>query len=207
MLPEYAQIFDQPNLNCFTKILKPLSLGHLFLLDSIKSPVLHEPEKAELQDYLFAVWLCSFFHDEALQKINEEAQESILEEIRTWGEDCGFNRLNTIEQIKNFTEYLKFYLTFPKRWSETQSKKASASPWHLFLVLSLQKELGITEAEGWRMPTNKAFVYFSSIAEGYYGDDKLVTEEDEGFAEKLKVIGKVERMEKAFKEQKEQNER
>jgi hypothetical protein len=185
MLKEYVNLLDEPKWECFSRELKPLSLGHIFLLESINSPLIQSPEKSELADFLLAVWICSFSYNVAIEKVKAE---NIGEMIFDWGMEWGEKELEAITQIKIWNEYLKHYLTSPKRWKTEKSGDSSSTPWMLFLVLFLQKELGITENQAWNMPCNRAFAYFACVNEKWNGDENYITEDEENAKQTLEEL-------------------
>lgn len=175
MLPEFASLLETPTFKAFGIALAPLSLGHVFLLESIQSPLITNTAKAEISDLLLLVLVCSRPYQEASKTLKDPELATRIESMaQTWAKTL--SKTTTIEeQAKTIEAYLLHYLQAPPRWGGSGSRLKT--PWQLYLITQLQKELGITEQEAWSMPCNKAFGYYAAIAEGY-GDKELMTDEE-----------------------------
>jgi hypothetical protein len=173
MLPEFASLLETPSYKAFGLALAPLSLGHVFLLESIQSPLLLPSAKAELGDLLLCVLVCSRPYTEASKTLGDpELAARIGTLAQTWA--LTLSKTTTLEeQAKAVEAYLLHYLQAPPRWGGDGSKLKT--PWQLFLITELQRHLGVTEQEAWNMPCNKAFAYYAAIAESA-GDKSLMTE-------------------------------
>ena len=184
MLAEFANIIDCPSFKAFSLPLKPLTLGHLFLLESIASPILIAPDTIELADILLAVWICSQSWAAARDSLKDKA---LAELVFEWGKEWGRNKPESVEsETKQFGNYLSHYMKSPPRWETGEANGKSKTPWQLFLITSLQKELGISEIDAWNLEVNKAYTYFATISEAYYGDESLVAEDEVEQADKMK---------------------
>lgn len=190
MLPEFANILDNKKYKAFAFDLMPLTLGHLFILDMVQSPIIIGGNPTA-NDYLMLSVICSRRWNEVIPFIfSDTFARYIIEKAN----DCGIELANAIsknkeenyvnKQIKEITEYLAHYMTAPQRW-QSDNKSTVKSPWQLYLVASLQKELGITEDEAWNMPCNKAFAYFATLAEAYYNDKTIKSELEVKLAKKI----------------------
>lgn len=179
MLPEWDAIFDDRTFAVFGQNLPPLSLGGLFLLQQIDSPLVSPGRPATADDVLLAVYLCARQHEEARRALRspdlvaEWAQWGIQ-----WGRQIGHDiaaRAAAIEaECARFRDYLARWIRAPRRWRKSESAAGTKTPWVIFLVSELRRHYGMTDAEAWALHCSKAFAYYAAICEGH-GDKDLMT--------------------------------
>jgi hypothetical protein len=184
MLPEWEAIFDERTFDVFGLNLPPLSLGGLFLLQQIDSPlVTGTGAGATADDVLMATYLCARPHDDARRALRSpDVVRQWVEWGAAWGQRLGDDiaaRARIVEEeCTRFRDYLAHWLRAPKRWRKPDDTGAGTkTPWMVFLVSELRRHYGMTDAEAWAMPCAKAFAYYAAICEGH-GDKDLVSDKE-----------------------------
>lgn len=182
MLPEWEAIFDDRRFSVFGLDLPPLSLGGLFLLEQIESPLVTGRD-ATADDVLLACYLCARPHEEARRALRApDLASQWVEWGAAWGERLGADiaaRARIIEEeCTRFRDFLSHWIRAPKRWRKPdESPGGTKTPWLVFLVSELRRHYGMSDGEAWAMPCAKAFAYYAAICEGH-GDKDLVSEKD-----------------------------
>lgn len=124
MLAEFANIIDLPDFKAFSLAMKPLQLGHLFLLEAIGSPILVSPDTLELADILLAVWICS---NSWAESRNSLKSKTLAEMIYEWGKEWGESKPESVEaESKAFFNYLQHYMKAPPRWEAAGERNRKA---------------------------------------------------------------------------------
>lgn len=183
MLPEWSAVFDVRPFSVFGRTLPPLTLGSLFLLMEIESPLL-SGKQATADDVLLAAYLASHQHETARQMLRrEQIMTDFVAWGRQWGESLALNATDRAAAVEaectRFRDYIGHWLRAPKRWKKHRDAAANgtATPWPVFLVAELRRHFGMTDAEAWAMPCAKAFAYYAAVCEAH-GDKDLITSTD-----------------------------
>lgn len=158
--------------------LKPLTLGHAFVLLAIESPYITDRKEPEIGDLFAAVWICS--HDWT------ESRDSLVAD--TFKTDC-ITWCNTQADltepdpdIKSFRNYLETYMQVAPRYETfikngepvNPSRKSVRVPWPLAAAWVLMSRM--SEDVAWNMPIVKAFAY---LAADSMFDETLIVDDGE----------------------------
>ena len=190
MLPEWEAVFDDRPFCVFGRTLPPLTLGHLYLLENIRSPVVTGAE-ASPDDVLMAAWLCSHPHLAARQSLRSA---DVAAAWVQWGRDWASTVDATLTgyaaavaaECARFRDYLAHWLRAPRRWKSGEGAAGTKTPWMLFMVAELMRHLNLPEAEVWAMPCAKAFAYYAATCEAQ-GDKDLMTPREAAQVDAIKA--------------------
>lgn len=183
MLPEWEAIFDDRRFPVFGLDLPPLTLGGLFLLQQINSPLVTGTAAATADDVLLAAYLCARPHTEARAALRAaDLARQWVEWGAAWGarlaDDIAARARIIQEECTRFRDYIAHWIRAPKRWRKPdEAGTGTKTPWLVFLVSELRRHYGMSDAEAWGLPCAKAFAYYAAICEGH-GDKDLVSEKD-----------------------------
>jgi len=159
--------------------LKPLSLGHIWLLSAIRSPFIYGGD-ASTDDLLTALSICSKTFEEAKQYSLAPSEEDV-----EWAMHVGEYATSEAlaEAVENYREYFTGYNTTPERFEKTTPEETSKrkTPWFLYMGVVLMKELNISNP--WDIPLVEASSYYAVLCD-INGDESLVSEEEKEILDK-----------------------
>jgi hypothetical protein len=126
-------LIPEPRFRCLRLPLQPLTLGHLFLLQALDSPLLNAGRDVERGDLLLAVAICSRPH--------AKAQRLLLCGWRTtlflwwWGFRC--RHVNIVNECAVFCTYLNEERAMPATVRGNSSRELLAPiEWRLYCELT-----------------------------------------------------------------------
>ena len=166
--------------------LRPLCLGHAYLLLAIGSPYLCAGGVRALRDLITAAWICSQEWDTARDQIVAGIP---AEKIQKWGRELG--EFDLARETAAMEDYVSVYSSTPPRGEIVTSegikkRRAWAVPWPLGMAWTLMER--VSEDRAWSMPLSLAMAY-SAAAADCSGDDSLLSEvEETKIAEGLAAI-------------------
>lgn len=126
--------------------LRPLTVGHLFLLLELENAYPDHPEEAEYSDLMTAVLVCSRDYRRARRMLSSRFGPSFM---RLWGHLT--RRLDWREEARAFGEYLREQLRTPERDSLRRGEELTA-PLAWRLQAMLMAEFHMTPAEALDCP-------------------------------------------------------
>jgi len=151
----------------FSYRLRPLSLGHVFLLHELESPYVGYEGDKHISDALLLVFICSQDHISARAGLQSFWLKCFFQ---IW---CGF--LTQVAIVKGLVE-LEHYLADGLRSPETRRPETGCtsleSPWPYRLLVLLMSELNMSRAEALGLPVSEAWNLWCSLAEAK-GEVKL----------------------------------
>jgi hypothetical protein len=159
MDPVYQTAFCPPAPEVLRRRLRPLSLGHLVLLESIESPFVaiaaREPTPGDLAG---AVYICERSAGELRGAADGEAD---LRKMVGWGLEC--KGLVWQEECARFAAYLRDSLRMPEMWQDEGSRSPVAA-WQ-FSVAAALIGAGLSREEAWEIPVAEALALWAAISE------------------------------------------
>lgn len=158
--------------------LKPLALGHCFILLAADSPYILGTIP-NLMDLALAAGVCSRTFEDAGEWIKSPG---IKKDCTTWGKRC--RGMNFAAESRKLSDYLRDFSAMPSRFLP-KTAKPCLHPWPLFLVAELL-QLNIGESRAWNMPLPMAISITSAYGETQ-GDKSLESEDDRRMIDELKA--------------------
>lgn len=142
--------------------LKPFSLGHVFLLESLGSPIFSGKDcPIEFADIASAVFACAHEHDEAQRNFRKWWFPLF---VRAWGWFAKPNWLR--DDVQAFWKYLSDGMSSPPIQPARQADGKvcqTPGPWlKLFFAMHI---LNMTEADAMRMPVVQLNILYSTWSE------------------------------------------
>lgn len=132
------------------KRLKPLSVGHLILLEYIESPFI-SGSPVSTGDLVNAIFICSRSFEETMEAWQDKGTSH---KITEWGKRVGPFDLE--EKCKLFQEYVGYYHRWPESDSKHEGNGKLGSPEYAVILDVLQSDLNYSESDAINMPYNKA---------------------------------------------------
>lgn len=153
------------------KRLRPFSLWHAHVLEAFDSPLM-DGGPADVQDVIFAAWVCSRTHAESSDWLRNRRAD-IADDCKAWGATV------TPESVTAAGETIREYIRNHTRTVYRHGHKAeeSAAQWTLvYLAFICGGRLdGETVARAWDTPINLAYA-LSVTAQISAGDETFFTE-------------------------------
>lgn len=156
-----------PTPKVLTKQLKPLSCGHVFILQASQSPYYYGGQK-NLNDLVFAVQISSMTFEDAQAAFDVDHVAG----ARQWKRDC--KKLDFAKEAAIFETYWADHVVFPEREIQNNQRR-SLHPWALLVAVKLMPLVG--ESRAWNMPLPMALSLSSALGE-LNGDDSVISEEN-----------------------------
>ncbi len=148
--------------------LRPLTLGHVFLLHEIESPYVGYEGQKRVSDALLCVFICSQAHESARAGLQSVWLRFFF---RFW---CFFlTQRKLLNGLVALEEYRADGLRSPEvKRSANTSRSSLESPWPYRLLVLLMSELHLSRSEALSLPVIEAWNLWCSIAEAK-GEVKL----------------------------------
>lgn len=167
----------------FGRRLRPLSLGHAYLLEAIESPCIMSPHLASRHDVLAAVWICAQPWRRARCSLRGVIAGRGRWRFVLWGAIRRHADWDT--EVRRFIEYVQSYTTTPARNRSTDKRDGSTRvPWPLAVAYAAGARS--FDHQVWDLPLPEVFAYHAAGC-AYAGDKTLKTdyelELDRQFAE------------------------
>jgi len=153
--PFYLAAIPEPRTILGLK-LRPLSLGHIILLNRVGSPFFTEGEPS-FADLATAVLICSLPYKEGLDVLNDPGIDSFMSKWhnRITGSDSvlvrlGFKKPQLIDfpaKFKAFSDYISEHTKTPFYRYEPGDFRPMDCPYSQVIKITLMRDLNITEAE------------------------------------------------------------
>lgn len=153
--------------------LRPLSLGHIILLETLKNPII-APEEMDVNveesvaQFFIALLICGLTYEDGLKMLTDETElghqlnlfcENLLTNMEA---DPNWNIPN---KLRLFKEYMRKYLEMPLYEDKSSTtEEASGADWKSSIFVVFRK-LGYSESEILNMPIKKLFIIWCSYAE------------------------------------------
>jgi hypothetical protein len=172
--------------------LRPLSLGHIFLMKRFDCKFASEnpDEKGGIDDLLLGIAICSREFDEFLEFIQNP------KEFHAWAKKWGKllhkqlkkkNEFELVSKFYLFKEYLKDGIFIPKYWEmdNNEDSMSSGTHWTQTVLHALMSELGYSQKEALNIPISRALAdYFRHLERNglitLMTDDELNLIEEKG---------------------------
>jgi hypothetical protein len=167
------------------KDLHPFTVGHAFLLESIRSPYFYGGKRTK-EDLLIAVLICSQSFEDACVFI-VQPPEDLKKQVKKWGKAASASRIGVDFDGSQFEKYIQEYSRMPDRWIDPDPVKAmkacdSAFPSTMRLAWNLMSH-GVSEKDAYNMPYNRALQYYGIESESNGG--RYVTDEEDAVIESI----------------------
>jgi hypothetical protein len=160
--------------------LRPLTLGHVWVLECAESPFATGYKGGEigLDDLVFAVWVCRQKWADLQKYIVDGLPKSLHRQAFIWGIKQRFARTRFDIEFSNFEQYISFHCQGPARWNDNDRGEFRA-PGNLGLAWRLMgKQLTPAALTGaMDTPVRHALV-FATVEGAINGDDTLKTENE-----------------------------
>lgn len=141
--------------------LKPLCLGHYFLLERFENAfVSNKDAVATFDDLIMGVLICSMTYEEFMEFL---FQSDFEEQVFQWGKKCGV--FDLAEKCRLFHEYITKGSEQPIVFYEQEQGAPTGAHWGELLKLVLTGELGYTSSEALNLPLTQALHEFYKNAE------------------------------------------
>ena len=153
----------------------PLSLGHVFLLDELGSPVVHDGPLL-LGDVAVAAFVCSMPHADARRQLDQITTRFGL---WLWGKWMG-GRDHEAES-QTFAQWFTEQAKTPERWIKGDAKEC-ASPWWINRAATAMGTFGLSFDQTLDMPLKRLTQLCTAYAESR-GEVELVSRRQLEFRE------------------------
>ena len=177
MQQAFINAFLYPSFTCMGKSLLPLTLGHLFILDIVKSPFAIGGDIG-IDDLLTAIFICSNDWKSNVDYLNN--QKEMAYQIALWSKQLYTKKLfhkkpsvNFEYELAIFRQYINYFSVFPRRWETEGMKKPSKLPWQVSVMFMLTPKWN--EQDLWNMPITKVMALVACY-ETSQGDNNLASE-------------------------------
>lgn len=151
--------------------LRPLSLGHLLLLQRFNCAFLADlPTTVTKADLLLGVLICSMRPDAFLDFLESRG---FVRAVAEWGKKI--KKFDFAAKAELFRQYLSTALQEPEYIALQPG--SDEGDWVQSLKLTLTTRLGYTDAEAWELPISKALAEYYKLAEAE-GLLRVLTPED-----------------------------
>ena len=157
--------------------MKPLSLGHIMLLEAINHPSVSQEEQFTTLDmdasFLFlALMICSLSYEDGLKLLNDETelnegcQQFSNNIIKQMEADPGWNIPAKIALFKNYmSDYLQSMPYYEHKNNVRDAATPSGSDWRTSIFV-IFKKLGYSQTEILNMSLKRLFMEWTAWAEG-----------------------------------------
>ncbi len=177
--------------------LRPFSLGHLILLETLSNPLIHS-EKIEMTfeesigHFFIALLICGMTYEDAVILLTDE--KIFSEEIKRFCDNLVENMKiepdwNIPYKLTAFNEYMKKHLEMPyydEKTTNTESPSGTDWKSSIFVIF---KKMGYTESEILNMPLRKLFLEWATFAESE-GAIKVMNSYEANQIKTLKKFGR-----------------
>lgn len=157
--------------------LLPLSLGHVLLLHGIASPFVGQRDRGA-GDLARAVWICSRPASETRRAALDP--KAIARDTKAWVKAAG--KLDMVEQLATFEEYMAAFCKVPERWESGDLKPVKVG-WPYAIAVAIRPLFGSMD-EAFDQPVNHACCLKASM-DALGGDTTLMSEDEREIAAKL----------------------
>lgn len=157
--------------------LRPLSVGHLWLLNDIGSPLLSGKQQS-FRDVLVAVFICSQDASESQKNLGAWWMPLL---VKLWMFKC--RKLDIVAEANTFSNYLGYWLEGPETKDvEGHESSSYGSPYVHRLIASCSSGLNMTPADALVMPVRTINFLLAALGE-MRGTVKLWSQADQEFWE------------------------
>ena len=154
---------DARSETCLRLRLKPLTLGHVFLLADLESVFVSGIDSGDhLAELSLAVFVCSQSTQDARSGLGRWWAKAFF---RMWARAC--RRLTLTDESQRFVDWFKYQTAGPSVVTSTKAgeSRTIASPWWVNLLSTLMGELGIGYDDAMAMPIRTARQLLCALAE------------------------------------------
>jgi len=166
--------------NVLGKILKPYSLHHYILMQSIDSPLLSLEKNVTISDFEIAVLICrSSFGDSLIDIINTE---STVPKLKNWLWHKINTRRNLALEMRKWVAYQNDYISLPTLWERNNSNTDQQSniPFEFYLLISSKviQYTGWSEQVVYNMPIGKLVWYAMTMDYIKTGETSVMSDKE-----------------------------
>lgn len=152
--------------------LRPLTLGHVYLLNCVESPFVIEDVEVSESDFFIAVFICSQPWPEAQKSLNSGWLSWF---VRIW--KFFVRKKSMVRQLTRFQAYLTEGLRAPKFKRDLETDELQ-SPWFWRLTAFLLSEMSMTHDAAMNCRVWQANALYAAYAEMKH-DLKLISQRDQ----------------------------
>lgn len=161
------------------RVREPLTLGHVFLLDELESPVLHGGPLLP-GDVALAAFVCSMPHANSRRQLGHRTTRLALS---LWGRLSA--RHDHDKAAEDFSDWFYEEAKAPERWIKSSpgvAPRECAAPWWINRAATAMGMLGMTFEQALDVPLKRLVQLASAYAESR-GEVELVGRKDREFFE------------------------
>lgn len=175
---KYSSALIPINFTICGVVLKPFSMGHMLILESLASPLVSsEKSNISMEDGIYnffaALLVCAQSYEDNLITLNNDNlyKETMSQFIYNLMKNIDFDpNWNIYSKLNMFKEYMDYYMDIPFFTEQTDNSNdiPSGTDWkqNIFVVF---KKMGYTESEILNMNFKKLFYEWCSWAESEGG--------------------------------------
>lgn len=152
--------------------LRPLTLGHIYVLNCVESPFVSEHGEITEADFFIAVFVCSQKWQDAERALNSRWLGSF---VRVW--KFFTRKKSMVRQLTRFQAYLSEGLRAPKFKNKLDAEELE-SPWFWRLMAFLLSEMHLSESDSMDCRVWRANALYAAYAEMKH-DLKLISQRDQ----------------------------
>jgi len=165
----YINGLEKQSFECLGLQLQPLTLGHVWLLMTLESPLLENDEDMNFADLSVAAFVCGH---ETYIEAKSELENATEESFAAWGETCDIKNIG--DERKLFKTYLDYYTEAPMRNDENSGYSKCPWPW-LYSWILLRDGVVKTQTEAWNTICSDAFAW-NACRCAYSNDENLMND-------------------------------
>ena len=167
--------------------LRPLSLGHVYILRKLDNPYIVVQGRKTTQAFLAALMICGQTMQQNRDWLASMETGWGQRKLKWWAWWINHWRQWFVVASLNFEQYLSDYTETPEHWEEVgdsgnPTHKGLRAPWEFHVHRILCQVYHMHPDEAWDCSLNLARAYFDCWAESN-GDDSLVTEREQELIE------------------------
>jgi hypothetical protein len=152
--------------------LLPCTLGHIYFLQAIES-AFFKGTPVGIDDLVTAVWVCS---RPFAQSVSEWQSGKLFESAKEIGQRMGEYDLDA--ELVVFVDYISTYIESAPALNTGGSGKQCPIPWPMLLASRLMSVYGMSEAQAWDTPCNRAQAYNAAWRWDNIEDNSLLTDDE-----------------------------
>lgn len=151
---------------CLKMRLRPLTLGHLAILNDAQSPFVTYKETIARPDLIFAVAVCSQTYERALDLKSDPGWiERLYLEFVTWRWGRAIKGLDLSGELERFYEYMAFHRRFPGVKPAKGDTRSLNSPIEWRLATMLIEKFHYTWSDAWSTPILRAHAMWACFGD------------------------------------------
>lgn len=175
----YKSAILTPSHKVLSKNLKPLSLGHIYLLYALENKIILGVDP-DLEDIISLVYVCSRRYKQVKRYIETGLWE---QDVSRWGSQADIEGWDKVQA--DIDMYLSYYLQAPETWDDNDKQNSKiGSHWLISLITSLMEYLHLQEDEILDMPVSRALSYYVTLQE-QHGGAKVLSDDEISILDKL----------------------